>query len=270
MRQYHPPPSPPTLLNDYNTPTVVAQELTRWSVLTDEARDAVMGSKPRLIKISTLRRSSPSGQLVVGNRQPSDGGSSDAVAIGSGGLGGVQQSKQPKQSGRSNAPRRMLKRLSLGGSKKSLADVFAVEPPSPPAPQHNASVGSTRSSGVATPTGVFSPCNGRGGHTGGNGGNQSLSTDPQTRHRRALFGEQEQEGRGAAAGDAAGATARARSGVSGAHAAVSEAHDLAVQRGEKLESLVDKSRQLEDSALAFGDMAKQLRRQQEAEACCIA
>ncbi|CAM9295302.1 unnamed protein product, partial [Hapterophycus canaliculatus] len=60
-----------------------------------------------------------------------------------------------------------------------------------------------------------------------------------------------------------------RGGVGGTHAAVSEARDLAIERGEKLENMVEKSRQLEDSATAFGDMAKQLRRQQEDESCCI-
>ena len=87
--------------------------------------------------------------------------------------------------------------------------------------------------------------------------------------REALFGERQAGDGATAARDGGGAVGDARGGVSGTHAAVSEARDLAIERGEKLENLVDRSRQLEDSAMAFGDMAKQLRRQQEDESCCV-
>lgn len=165
----------------------------------------------------------------------------------------------------------MLRRISLGGSKKSLAEVFAVDPapqavarrqstavdPSPQAVTRRQSTGGNLPSFSST-----SSASGRRGR-GGDGGRGNAQEQQQ---REALFGTREAGG-----GDGGGATAagRAGGGVSGAHAAVSEARDLAIERGEKLENMVDKSRQLEDSAMAFGDMAKELRKQQEDEACCI-
>ena len=224
-------------------------------MLTDEACDALMESKPRLVKISAVVRPTAATQLLA-NSQSSVGSS------------GAEAYTPPK----SRTPRGMLRRISLGGSKKSLAEVFAVDP-SPqrvarrqstavdPPPQAVSRRQSTRDSlplGSST-----SSASGRRGRSGDGGRGNAQG---QQHQRDALFGERGADGGG---GDGATATGRTGGGVSGAHAAVSEARDLAIERGEKLENMVDKSRQLEDSAMAFGDMAKELRKQQENEACCI-
>ncbi|CAN0047223.1 unnamed protein product [Ectocarpus fasciculatus] len=219
----------------------VAGELTRWSLLTDEACDALMDSKPRLVKISTLARpATMSRQSFTGDDNNSGGGS--------GGGGGTLSSSKGRSA------RGMLGRLSLGGSKKNIADVFAVEPPL--RRDSSGGGGSTRSL-------LSSSAGGSSGRAAaGRGGEQT-----EQHQRDALFGQREAGG-GSGDGETS-AVGGARGGVSGAHAAASEARDLAIERGEKLENLVDRSRQLEDSAMAFGDMAKQLRKQQEDEACCV-
>ncbi|CAM9559192.1 unnamed protein product [Laminaria digitata] len=233
-----------------------AGELTRWSVLTDEACDALMESKPRLVKISALVRPTAGTQQLLASSQTSVGSS------------GGEASTPPK----GRTPRGMLRRISLGGSKKSLAEVFAVDPaPQPvarrqstavdPSPQAVNRRQSTGGGGLPSASSTPSAPGRRG--SGGRGDAQG-----QEQHQReALFGEREASG--GDGGGGATATDRAGGGVSGAHAAVSEARDLAIERGEKLENMVDKSRQLEDSAMAFGDMAKELRKQQEDEACCV-
>lgn len=236
----------------------VWQELTRWSLLSDEACDMVLSSKQRLAKISEAVRPSD-----LGERQPLDGTIGGSVTGGNG-----KDVQQPPPHTRKTSTRGVLGRLSLGGSRKTLAGVFAVEPPRPPSPRRQSSAGSARLSRVVSPRPMA------GGGSGSTGSVKWGSPrDAQAQDdRRALFGERigGEDGERGAARDSAKATTRAAGGVSGAHAALSEAHDLAVERGEKLENLVDKSRQLEDSALAFGNMAKQLRQQQEAEACCVA
>lgn len=236
---------------------VHGQELTRWSLLTDEACNAVMSSTQRLIKTSAVVMTP-----YPSERQSSDGGTSGSESNGSG---------HPHRAHKSSA-KRMLGRLSLGGSRKTLADVFAVEPPSPPAPLRHSSSSSARSFGMGSPSATLrdrgSAASG-GGNASGGGATRSASRGAEKSDRRALFGERERDEDDGNSGVRSTLAGRADGGVSGVHAAVSEAHDLAVQRGEKLESMVDKSRQLEDSALAFGDMAKQLRRQQEDEACCV-
>lgn len=215
------------------------QELTRWSVLTDEACDALMGSKPRLVKISTLARpAAVSRQSFTGDDNNSGGGGSGGGAL---------------SSSRGRSARGMLGRLSLGGSKKNIADVFAVEP------LRRDSIGG---GGGSTRSLLSSSAGGSSGRAaGGMGGGQT-----EQHQRDALFGQREA---GAGGGGETSAVGGARGGVGGTHAAASEARDLAIERGEKLENLVDRSRQLEDSAMAFGDMAKQLRKQQEDEACCV-
>lgn len=256
------PPPPLTATQLVFASCICQQEITRWSVLSDEACDAVMSSKQRLVKISEAVL--PSSSSDPGERQPSDG------TIGGDTTSNGKEAQQSLVHARKTSARGVLGRLSIGGSKKTLVDVFAVEPPRPLAPQRQSSSSSARSSRIASPRPT----------AGGGGGSRSMGSrrwgsprDAQAHDdRRALFGEREggeDGGRGATRGSSM-AMAQAASGVAGAHAAISEAHDLAVERGEKLENLVDKSRQLEDSALAFGDMAKQLRRQQEAEACCVA
>lgn len=219
------------------------QELTRWSLLTDEACEALMGSKPRLVKISALARP------ATMSRQSSAGCSSTSAGTGS-----------PLTSKRKSSARGMLGRLSLGGSKKNMADVFAIEPSAQrPDFARDSSGRSMRSS--------FSSNAGGASARGGGGDRHHEAQDQQ---RQALFGEREAaDGSGAAARDGGGGARRGGGGISETHAAVSEARDLAIERGEKLENMVDKSRQLEDSAMAFGEMAKQLRRQQEDESCCI-
>lgn len=224
-------------------------------MLTDEACDALMESKPRLVKISALVRPTAGTQLL-------------ATSQSSVGSSGAEASTPPK----SRTPRGMLRRISLGGSKKSLAEVFAVDPspqpvvarrqstavdPSPRAVARRQSTGGGLPSDSSTPS-----ASGRRGRSGDGGRGNAQG---QQHQREALFGAREADG----GGGGGGATGRAGGGVSGAHAAVSEARDLAIERGEKLENMVDKSRQLEDSAMAFGDMAKELRKQQEDEACCI-
>ncbi|CAM9533170.1 unnamed protein product [Ectocarpus sp. 12 AP-2014] len=196
-----------------------------------------MGSKPRLVKISTLARP------AAMSRQSSTGDDNNS------GGGGAALS-----SSRGRSARGMLGRLSLGGSKKNIADVFAVEPSLRRDPMGGGS-GSARSL-------LSSSAGGSSGRAaGGMGGGQT-----EQHQRDALFGQRED---GASGGGETSAVGGARGGVSSAHAAASEARDLAIERGEKLENLVDRSRQLEDSAMAFGDMAKQLRKQQEDEACCV-
>lgn len=223
----------------------VSQELTRWSLLTDEACDALMESKPRLVKISTLVRPTAGTQLL-GNSQSSVGSS-----------GGEAASTPPKN----RAPRGMLRRISLSVPKKSLAEVFAVEPSPPRAARRQSA------SGSLPPASLTPSASGRRGR-GGDGGRGNAQG--QQHQRDALFGEREVGGGGDSdGGGEKSAAGRAGAGVSGAHAAVSEARDLAIERGEKLENMVDKSRQLEDSAMAFGNMAKELRKQQEDEACSI-
>lgn len=225
-------------------------------MLTDEACDALMESKPRLVKISALVRPSAGTQQLLASSQTSVGSS------------GGEASTPPK----GRTPRGMLRRISLGGSKKSLAEVFAVDPaPQPvarrqstavdPSPQAVTRRQLTGGGGLPSASSTSSAPGRRG--SGGRGDAQG-----QEQHQReALFGEREASG--GDGGGGATATDRAGGGVSGAHAAVSEARDLAIERGEKLENMVDKSRQLEDSAMAFGDMAKELRKQQEDEACCV-
>ncbi|CAN0118935.1 unnamed protein product [Scytosiphon promiscuus] len=230
-----------------------AGELTRWTALTDEACEALMGPVPRLAKVSTLARQ-------PGPSRQSSGGS------GGGGGGGALSS-----SSKGKPARGMLGRLSLGGSKKSVVDVFAVEPsPRRQSLTRNPSggssgFGSTRSSLSYGAGGGSGPIAAAGRDAGD--GWQGAAAARAHGQREALFGQ-----RVAASGGGGRGTAEpggVRGGVGGTHAAVSEARDLAIERGEKLENMVDRSRQLEDSAMAFGDMAKQLRRQQEDESCCV-
>ncbi len=240
----------------------LSQELTRWSLLTDEACDTLVESKPRLVKVSAL--ATP----AAISRQSSGGGVStttSSISIGSSASGtGARGTPHPSKG---KPPRGMLGRLSLGGSKKSIVDVFAVEPsPRRQALARDSSgggrgFGSARSS-FSSSAGASMRAAGR-GEAGGGGAGFSAAAQAQD-EREALFGERE-AGDGASAARGGGV----RGGVSGTHAAVSEARDLAIERGEKLENLVERSRQLEDSAMAFGDMAKQLRRQQEDESCCV-
>lgn len=212
-------------------------------MLTDEACEALMRSKPRLIKVSTLLRPSPPPALHPHGRQPPDG--SSVVETG-------EAPVPPK-----NRPSRgVMRRLSLGVSKKTLTDVFASDP----SPRRNLRRQSANDVGAHSAGASFSATNTSTPRARGGG-------QAQAQHQRqALFGKREAVGDGKAGEAAAG---RAAGGLGETHAAVSEARDLAIERGEKLENLVDKSRELEDSAMAFGDMAKQLRRQQEDEACCI-
>lgn len=216
-------------------PPILPQEFTRWTVLTDEACDKLVDSKPRHVKVSKLVRQATPSERPVG-RQPSDGSSAG------------ESSPTPR------SRTSMLRRLSLGGSRKSLADVFSVEPSHRPASrQQSGGSAHSFSSTASAPT--------RRGR-----GDRRDSTEAQ---RQDLFGEREDADGGNGAAGSATAAGRAGGGVSETHAAVSEARDLAIERGEKLENMVDKTRELEDSALAFGDMAKQLRRQREDEACSI-
>lgn len=204
-----------------------------------------MDAKPRLSKVSNLVSAAAREAM---SRQSSDGSA-----------GGGDNALQSRAKG----PMGMLGRISLGGSRKTLVDVFAVEPPPPSTLRQGPNHGQ--------PPAGRSPRRtmGRVSIAGGGSRRRNSSSDVQDSQRRALFGDREAEDRSAAAGGSGAATPRTRGGVSEAHAAISEAHDLAVIRGEKLENAVDKSRQLEESALAFGEMAKQLRKQQEEEACCI-
>lgn len=219
-------------------------------MLADEASDALMGSNPRLIKTSLLVTPALMPELLE-NRQSSGGG----------GGGGGETATSPK----SRAAKGMLGRLSLGGAKKSLANVFAVEP-SPPR-----SVIRRQSTGGNSPTTAASMASAS--VRSGRGGNGRRGSAQAQHQREALFGERESGGGGGDRSAEGGAMAAERGGggggLSGTHAAVSEARDLAIQRGEKLENMVDKSRQLEDSAMAFGDMAKELRKQQEDQSCSI-
>eukprot|EP00903_Cladosiphon_okamuranus_P012344 g11573.t1 len=224
----------------------MAGELTRWSLLTDEACDKLTGSRARLVKVSALARP------PAMSRQSSGGGNASSSG-----------SAAPK--GRS--ARGMLGRLSLGGSKKSVADVFAAEPS--PRRQSVSRESSVGGGGFGSTRSSFTSSAGGTGSIRATAGRDAASAQAQGQ-REALFGER-QAGHGvtAARDGAVGGVGGASGGVSGTHAAVSEARDLAIERGEKLENLVDRSRQLEDSAMAFGDMAKQLRRQQEDESCCV-
>lgn len=197
-----------------------------------------MCSKPRLVKISALARP------ATMSRQSSPGCSSTSAITSS-----------PINSKRRSSARGMLGRLSLGGSKKSMADVFAVEP-STQRPEF------ARDASGRTTCSSFSSNAGGASAWRGAGDRHAEAKD----QRQALFGEREAADGSGVAGRDGGVRG---GGISETHAAVSEARDLAIERGEKLENLVDKSRQLEDSAMAFGDMAKQLRRQQEDESCCI-
>lgn len=175
-------------------------------------------------------------------------------------------SRQPSDSSnaspaKNRGPRRILGRLSLGGgSKMTLADVFAVDPSLRTILRRQSSGGSART--ISSAAGISMRNDGR---------DNCLNGDAHAQHQRqALFGQREADGRGGAEGrDSATAAGASRSGVSEVHAAASEARDLAIERGEKLENMVDKSRELEDSAMAFGDMARQLRKQQEDETCSV-
>lgn len=251
-----------------------SQELTRWSLLTDEACDTLVDSKPRLIKVSALARS------AAMSRQSSGGGGSTSTGS-TGSSTGARGAPPPPKGGRA-ARGGVLGRLSLGGSKKSIVDVFAVEP----SPRRQAlardpsggsgGFGSARSSfsssaGGAAASAMRAAGRGEAGGAGGPGvaASSSSSSAHAQDQREALFGERDAGDGGSSGAGAARAGGARGGGVSGAHAAVSEARDLAIERGEKLENLVDRSRQLEDSAMAFGDMAKQLRRQQEDESCSV-
>ena len=198
-----------------------------------------MISKPRLIKISMLVRSALPLERPLAE-QPGDGAAEDDHRV-------------PHPRGKSS--RGVLGRFSLGGPKKRIADVFAVEPSPGPTVRRQ----SSEESAHLAPSGHSASM--RRGRGSGDG------DDEATTQRHALFGERESGGSRAAG--ATSATGRATDGVGGAFEALSEARDLAVERGEKLANMVDKSRQLEDSAMAFGDMAKQLRRQQEKDQCCV-
>ncbi|CAM9393932.1 unnamed protein product [Phaeothamnion confervicola] len=66
-----------------------------------------------------------------------------------------------------------------------------------------------------------------------------------------------------------GGLARAHGGVDDTKAAVSEAQKLALENVEKLGKLENRTAQLEDNAANFVDMARELRRRQEAQPECI-
>lgn len=167
---------------------------------------------------------------------------------------------EPAQPPRSKSSRGMFGRIALGASRRSLAEVFAVDPSPRPTFRRQSTGGSARS--VSSTAGASMRTN--------RGNSNRRGDAQQAQHQRhALFGDREVDGAGGGGRGSATAAGRAGGGLSGAHTAVTEARDLAIERGEKLESMVDKSRELEDSAMAFGDMAKQLRRQQEDEACSI-
>lgn len=212
-----------------------------------------MGSVHRLVKVSTLAR------------QP---GPSRQSSGGSGGGSGAALSSSSK----GKPSRGMLGRLSLGGSRKSVADVFAVEPsPRRQSLTRQSSSGSRGGFGSARSSFTYgagaggSVSSAAAGSDGRQGPAAAVASARAHGQREALFGQ-----RGAAEGGGGRLEGGGvRGGVGGTHAAVSEARDLAIERGEKLENMVDRSRQLEDSAMAFGDMAKQLRRQQEDESCCV-
>lgn len=201
-----------------------------------------MASKPRLIKVSELVTPTV---MVEGSLegQPGDGGSEVTVE-----QRGLQSRGRPSMG--------MLGRLSLGGAKKKIvADVFAIEPS--PRPNFR-----RQSSGVSAPS---VPLGSTSSLRRGRNGDDVVEEDIVQRH--ALFGDRNVVG-GSTSGSAT-RTDRVAGGLSGTHEALSEAHDLAIERGEKLASMADKSRQLEDSAIAFGDIAKQLRRQQQEDECCV-
>lgn len=230
------------------------KEVTRWSILTDEACDALTGRKGRLTKVSSLGKPTAGQHAALGHA--SSGGSSSSE--------GVAAAAAPSTKMRS--AKGMLGRLSLGGSKKSLADVFAIDPS--PRKDHL----ERRSSGGSGSVHSFSSAHDSSsrsmrGSRGGSGGYGDVDVPHHEKSQRQhLFGERRVDSGAGREGTAKG---QAHGGVGQAHATVSEARDLAIERGEKLDSMVDKSRQLEDSAMAFGDMAKQLRRQQEDESCSL-
>eukprot|EP00752_Nemacystus_decipiens_P007177 g6426.t1 len=239
----------------------MAGELTRWSLLVDEACDTLTGSNTRLVKVSALTRP------PAMSRQSSGGGGSTLSAGSSSSSSSSISTSTGAAAPKGRSARGMLGRLSLGGSKKSVSDVFAVEPSPRRQPlARNSSAGGDGGGFGSTRSSFSSSAGGAGPVRAAAAGRSALAQAQD--QREALFGER-QAGDGATAARDGGAVGGARGGVSGTHAAVSEARDLAIERGEKLENLVDRSRQLEDSAMAFGDMAKQLRRQQEDESCCV-
>lgn len=201
-----------------------------------------MTSKPRLIKVSELVTPTAMAEGSL-ERQPGDGGSEVTV-------------EQRGRQSRGRPSMGVLGRLSLGGSKKkSVADVFAIEPsPWPDLRRQSSGV-----SALSVSSGSTSSMR--------RGRNSGDVVEEDIAQRHALFGHQNAV-RGGTSGSAT-KMGRAAGGLSGAHEALSEAHDLAIERGEKLASMADKSRQLEDSAMAFGDIAKQLRRQQQEDECCV-
>lgn len=201
-----------------------------------------MTSKPRLIKVSELVTPTA---IVEGSfaGQPRDGNSEVTV-------------EQRGRQSRGGPSMGVLGRLSLGGAKKkSVSDVFAIEPsPWPDLRRQSSGV-----SASSVPLGSTSSMR--------RGRNDGDVVEEDIVQRHALFGDRNAVG-GSTSGSAT-RTGRVAGGLSGTHEALSEARDLAIERGEKLASMADKSRQLEDSAMAFGDIAKQLRRQQQEEECCV-